>query len=162
MMRSRPTLLCAAMLGLALSACGAASPEHGGAKQATGASSGAPLAGTSWRLVEFQSMDDAIGTQRPADPSVYTMQFDADGTVQMRLDCNRATGTWSAEPGSDDSSGRFSLGPLAMTRALCPPPSMDQRIASHAQFIRSYVLKDGRLYLSLMADGGIYAWEPQD
>ena len=27
-------------------------------------------------------------------------------------------------------------------------------------FVRSYLLKDGRLYLSLMADGGIYAWEP--
>jgi len=27
-------------------------------------------------------------------------------------------------------------------------------------FVRSYVLKDGRLYLSLMADGGIYEFEP--
>ena len=25
---------------------------------------------------------------------------------------------------------------------------------------RGYLLRDGRLYLSLMADGGIYAWEP--
>jgi para-nitrobenzyl esterase len=27
-------------------------------------------------------------------------------------------------------------------------------------YIRSYVVKDGRLFLSLMADGGIYEFEP--
>jgi len=26
--------------------------------------------------------------------------------------------------------------------------------------VRSYLLKDGRLYLSLMADGGVYEWRP--
>jgi len=38
---------------------------------------------------------------------------------------------------------------------------MDASIAAQAGFIRSYLLKDGRLYLSLMADGGIFVWEPQ-
>jgi hypothetical protein len=37
---------------------------------------------------------------------------------------------------------------------------MDESITAHAGFVRSYLLKEGRLYLSLMADGGIYAWEP--
>jgi len=37
---------------------------------------------------------------------------------------------------------------------------MDEQIASQIQYIRSYLMKDGRLYLSLMADGGIYVWEP--
>jgi heat shock protein HslJ len=119
-----------------------------------------PLADTQWRLVEFQSMDDAQGTTRPSDPSLYTMRLDADGTVSMRLNCNRATGTWSAEPSSDPNSGGFTFGPLAMSRAHCPPPSMDEGIARQSQYIRGYLLKDGRLYLSLMADGGIYAWEP--
>ncbi len=118
-----------------------------------------PLAGTSWRLVEFQSMDDTQGTTRPADPSLYTMQFKADGTVVMRLNCNRANGTWSAEPAGDGKSGRLEFGPLAMTRALCPPPSMGESIAAHTGYIRSYLLQDGRLFLSLMADGGIYVWQ---
>ncbi|HSF19094.1 MAG TPA: META domain-containing protein [Vicinamibacteria bacterium] len=119
-----------------------------------------PLVDITWRLLEIQSMDDAIGTVRPDDPSAYTMQLNRDGTFNMRLDCNRATGTWTAEPSQDGSSGRFELGPLAMTRALCPPPRLDERVAKDAPFIRSFLLKDGRLYLSLMADGGIYAWEP--
>jgi heat shock protein HslJ len=121
----------------------------------------APLGDTTWRLVKFQSMDDAIGTVRPDDPALYTMRLNADGSVTMRLNCNRAMGTWTAEPGEGGDSGRFGFGPLAMTRALCPPPSMDERIAADSEYIRSYLLKDGRLYLSLMADAGIYVWEPE-
>jgi heat shock protein HslJ len=106
-------------------------------------------------------MDDATGVTRPDDPTLYTMNLAADGTVSMRLNCNNATGTWSAEPGpTDPSSGPFTFGPLAATRALCPPPSMDESIVAQAEFIRSFLLKDGRLYLSLMADGGIYEWAP--
>jgi heat shock protein HslJ len=117
------------------------------------------LAGAEWRLVEFQSMDDAIGTVRPHHASQYTMRLDADGTVAMRLHCNQASGTWSAEPSGDGSSGSFRFGPLATTLVACPPPSLDERIVPQLSFVRSYLLRDGRLYLSLMADGGIYAWE---
>ena len=35
-----------------------------------------------------------------------------------------------------------------------------RRIASQTAHVRSYLLKDGRLYLLLMADGGIILWEP--
>jgi hypothetical protein len=110
--------------------------------------------------VEFQSMDDSVGAKRPSDPSLYTMRLNANGTVQMRLNCNRASGSWSAEPGADPCNGRFELGPLAATTAVCPPPSMDELITAQAAYIRGYLLRDGRLYLSLMADGGIFVWEP--
>jgi len=118
----------------------------------------AVLAGTQWRLVEFQSMDDAKGTRRPAQGSLYTMWLHGDGTVAMQLNCNRATGKWSAAPSGDPASGRFEFGSLAATKALCPPPSMDESVVAHSRFVRSYLLKDSRLYLSLMADGGIYVW----
>ena len=122
------------------------------------AASSAPLAGTQWRLVEFQSMDDTKGTTRPSEGTQYTMWLHGDGTVTMQLNCNRATGSWSAEPGSDGESGRFEFRPLAATRALCPPPSMDESIVAQSRFVRSYLLKDDRLHLGLMADGGIYVW----
>jgi heat shock protein HslJ len=119
------------------------------------------LANTSWRLVEIQSMDDATGVKRPEDPSLYTMRLNADGSVSMRLNCNSATGNWKAVPApTDPSSGQFEFGPLAATSALCPPPSLDEQISGQAQFVRGYLLKDGRLNLSLMADGGIFVWEP--
>ncbi len=118
------------------------------------------LSGTSWQLLEFRSMDDAIGIQRPKDPALYTMQLNANGTVSMRLNCNRANGTWSIKPADDGTSGHFEFGPLAITHALCPQPSMDDQFATHAPYIRGFLLKNGRLYLSLVADGGIYAWQP--
>jgi membrane-bound inhibitor of C-type lysozyme len=43
---------------------------------------------------------------------------------------------------------------------MCPEGSMHDRIAKDWSAIRSYVLREGRLYLSLMADGGIYEFEP--
>ena len=119
-----------------------------------------PLAETQWRLVEFRSMDDETGIQRPSDPLLYTMELKGDGTVHMRLNCNYANGTWTSEASSDPLNGSFEFGLLATTSALCPPPSMDEQVASHAQYVRSYLLKEGKLHLSLMADGGIYVWEP--
>ncbi len=120
-----------------------------------------PLADTEWRLVEIQSMDDAVGAIRPDDPSLYTMRLNADGTVHMRLNCNRANGSWTAEPSTDPSNGRFRFGLLATTKALCPPPSLDEKIAADAKYVRGYLIKENRLFLSLFADGGIYAWEPE-
>jgi hypothetical protein len=88
------------------------------------------------------------------------MRLARDGTVTLVLNCNRATGTWTATPGADGASGQFTFGPLAATGALCPPPSLDEEIAGQAQYIRGYLLRDGNLYLTLMADGGIWAWGP--
>jgi len=158
-----------AFCGLAVAGCGEsrravpppAAQKPAIAVAATQATASAPvLSDTYWRLLEIQSMDDTQGTTRPSDPSLYMMRLKSDGSVAMRLNCNRAMGTWKAEPSADPSSGHFEFGPLAGTRALCPPPSLDERVTSQAQYVRSYLLKDGRLHLSLMADGGIQVWEP--
>jgi para-nitrobenzyl esterase len=53
------------------------------------------------------------------------------------------------------------LGPLALTRAKCPDGSLHDHIVKQWSYIRSYVIKDGHLFLSLMADGGIYEFEPR-
>jgi heat shock protein HslJ len=105
-------------------------------------------------------MDDTIGTVKPEDRSLFTMGLNKDGTVTMRLDCNSASGTWISESNDDGSSGRFEFGALAATRAMCPAPNLDEHILTQARYVRGYLLREGRLYLSLMADGGIYVWEP--
>jgi len=118
------------------------------------------IEGTAWRLVEFQSMDDAQGTTRPANPDAYTMELGADGRVAFRLDCNRGMGDWSATPAADGMSGTISFSRLAVTKAFCPPPSMGESLERATQYMRGYLLRDGHLNISLMADGGIYVWEP--
>jgi hypothetical protein len=111
--------------------------------------------------VAIQSMDDAQGTERPRDPSRYTLLLQGDGRAVLQLDCNRAVGTWQVEPSADPGNGSFRFGPLAATGALCPPPSLGERLGRQLPFVRGYLLRDGRLHLSLLADGGILVWEPQ-
>ncbi|MCP5270899.1 MAG: META domain-containing protein [Burkholderiaceae bacterium] len=120
----------------------------------------AALTGTHWQLVALQSMDDAQGTARPADPSAYTLHFGPDGRAALRVDCNRAMGTWQAVPAADGGSGTLRFGPLAGTRAMCPPDSLAPRLMRELPFVRGYLLRDGQLHLSLMADGGILSWAP--
>jgi heat shock protein HslJ len=112
------------------------------------------LEGTSWQLLQFEGGDDTILT--PDDPMKYTIAFGADERVSVRFDCNRGNGTWkSLVP------GQLELGELALTRAYCGPSSLHDQLARQWQFIRSYVLRDGHLFLALMADGGIYELEPR-
>ena len=118
------------------------------------------LAGTTWALHAIQSMDDAQGTTRISDPRRFTLRLGADGRASLRLDCNRGTGTWKATPATDGMSGQLQFGPIAATRALCAPPHLDERVARDLGYVRGYLLKDGNLYMSLMADGGIYEWRP--
>jgi heat shock protein HslJ len=131
------------------------------AGHAGAAYSAVQLAGSAWELVAIQSMDDAQGTLRIADPAAFTLQLGTDGRAALKLDCNRGTASWQATPAGDENSGQFAFGPLAGTRALCPPPHLDERIVRDLGYVRGYLLRDGKLYLSLMADGGIYEWRPR-
>ena len=117
------------------------------------------LAGTHWQLISIQSMDDAQGTTRIANPERYTLSFGRDGRASMGLDCNRGSGSWEAEAKSADS-GIIRFGAIAVTRAMCAPGSLDARVARDLPFSRGYVRKDGKLYVTLLADGGIYEWAP--
>jgi membrane-bound inhibitor of C-type lysozyme/heat shock protein HslJ len=116
------------------------------------------LSGTSWRLVHFQSSDDAIGTVVPPRAERYTMTFRPDGGLELRLDCNRANGRWSAKPAQ--SSGPITLTGGAMTRAFCGEAALDSQIARDLSRIRTFVFAGERLALALEADGGLYLWEP--
>ena len=110
------------------------------------------LTGTSWQLVRFEGGDGKVLT--PDDRSKYTLAFNADSRVAARLDCNRGTGSWkSARP------GQLELGPMAVTRAMCAPGSIDHEISKRLFYVRSYVMKNGRLFLSMMADGGVFELE---
>ena len=121
--------------------------------QGTSQNAAAELGGTSWQLVKFQGGDDT--TLAPDDKAKYTIAFETDGHVIVRIDCNRGRATWTS-PGPN----QLQLGPLAHTRAMCPPGSLHDRIVKHWVFVRSYVINQGHLFLSLMADGGIYEFEP--
>ena len=111
------------------------------------------LVGPTWRLVKFQGGDGRV--EIPVTPSQYELQFNANGSVLARIDCNRGSGTWkSAGP------NRIEFGPMATTRAMCPPGWLPDHVAKQLPNIRSYVIRNGHLFLTLMADGGTYEFEP--
>jgi len=111
------------------------------------------LGGTSWQFVKFQGGDGTV--LRPDDKTKYTLAFGADGSLSARIDCNRGRGTWKSA-----AKNQLELGPMTLTRAACAPGSLHDHIVKQLSFVRSYVIKDGRLYLSMVADGGIYEFEP--
>ena len=112
-----------------------------------------PLAETRWQLVSIQSMDDSTAT--PDDPGQYTLAFNGDQSVSIQSDCNSANGSWSSEGPS-----QLTFGTLASTMALCPPGSLDEVYRAQFQWVRSYVMRNGHLFLATLADGSIIEFSP--
>jgi para-nitrobenzyl esterase len=116
-------------------------------------SAAASLEGSSWRLVQIQMGDGA--TRAAIERSRYTVGFGDNGVLNVRFDCNRGSGSWKSS-----GPNNVEFGPLALTRAMCPMGSLHDELVRQWSYVRSYVIKDGRLYLSLMADGGTIEFEP--
>ena len=98
-------------------------------------------------------MDDSVLT--PEDRSLYTLTFAAAGSATLRADWNRGAGTWTSQGPS-----QLQFGPIASTRAMCPPGSLSDRYLALFEWVRSYVTKNGHLFLATMADGAIIEFEP--
>ena len=111
------------------------------------------LAGTTWRLVKIMGMDDSLDA--PEDRTLYTLAFGRDGRATVLADCNQGAGSWVSE-----SSSQLQFGPIAATLAMCPEGSLSDKYLTQFQWVRSYVLKDGHLFLATMADGSIIEFEP--
>jgi heat shock protein HslJ len=118
-----------------------------------GAFESSELQGTAWRLTKIMFMNDQI--DEPAEGVRYTLEFNADGDATLEADCARGTGTWTSE-----SAGQLQFGPIAATLALCPSGSLSETYLNQMPWVRSYVLKDGHLFLATMADGSIIEFAP--
>lgn len=145
MMPSRVPSCFTACVALLLAACASTSTPP--------AAESTSLEGSSWRLVQIAMSD---GVTRPAiERSRYTIGFGPQGVLNVRFDCNRGRGSWQSS-----GPGNLEFGPLALTRALCPVGSLHDELVRQWPYVRSYLIRDGRLFLSLMADGGTLEFEP--
>lgn len=155
---TRVGVLGAALVALAgaLALSGCAAPSGGGTSAVQTAAP--PLVGTEWRLVEFVSSDDSIGTIRPGPDEVYTLTLTPDGNATMQLFCNRGTASWTS-PDSALTRGSITFQPGIQSMAACPPSPLE-RVARDLANVRTFVIQDGRLHLNLMMDGGNYVWAP--
>ena len=115
-------------------------------------SGGSDLSGTSWQLVKVNTADES--TVVPDDKSKYTITFRKDGRVTARVDCNRASSTWRSK-----RAGELQFGSWSRTSTKCGPGSLHDKIVTEGAAVRTYVIKDGHLFLAGMVAGGSYELE---
>ena len=82
---------------------------------------------------------------RQADP-------DAPEVTHIAAD---ASSSWTSE-----STHQLTFDEIATTRALCPPPSLGDKFLAQLKWVRTYLMKDGHMFLATMADGAIIEFEP--
>jgi uncharacterized lipoprotein YbaY/heat shock protein HslJ len=82
-------------------------------------------------------------------PSRYTVEFKADGTLDIRADCNQLTWIYTRDSNSltINASGTTTL-------AECPLGSLDQEFLKDLGEVASYVMHEGNLVLNIRADVG--------
>lgn len=145
-MRVSPVAATLAVTALGLAGCGTASASD-------------PLTGSTWQLLSIESMTTEQPTTTIEDPSKYTVTFGDDGRAAFLVDCNRGNSSWEITVAAPDS-GSLVFGPIATTRMMCPQPSSDAKVLEALSYVRSYLISDGTLHLSLLADSGIMHWAP--
>ena len=93
-----------------------------------------------WRL---QSIERPDGTRvAVASPERFTLQFENNGRLSLRADCNVCGGAFQLN-GKD-----FVVSPMACTRAFCGSDSLDAEFLSVFATTASMVTADGALFVT--------------
>lgn len=74
------------------------------------------LMGGEWRLQSMR-LTSAAASFVPDDPSRFTVEFEADGAIGVRADCNSCGGSYSLR------GSQLTVPGMACTLALCATPS---------------------------------------
>lgn len=106
----------------------------------------AQLTGTLWSWQRTLMSDDARFV--PDAPERYTLRFDPGGRVEVRADCNRGSGAYTLD------GDALSFGPIAITRAMCPPESRDAAFLKGLQNVSGHLFRSNELVLTLKYDSG--------
>ena len=97
---------------------------------------------------QWLSLTTPTETTAVSDPTLYTIQFNADGTAALRADCNSLTASYTtAENAINISTG-------ATTLVACPGDSLDALYLDNLTQVSTYFFEAGGLYLELPAAGG--------
>jgi heat shock protein HslJ len=89
-----------------------------------------------------------------ADPSRYLIQFNTDGTLDIKADCNNVGGMYT----TDGNQLTISLGPS--TLIACPPDSQADAFTQGLSKIGSYLFDGDNLVLEIKLDSGTMTFSP--
>ena len=97
------------------------------------------------RLWDLEEM--VMGTAvLKADPGLFTLVLAEEGTVHMRVDCNRANGPYTLRGNS------LSFGLLGITMAYCGDDSLHDQVLRLIEHVHSFEIQDSKL--TLISQGG--------
>jgi len=82
-----------------------------------------------WRWVATVTSTARIACD---NPDTYTLTFLPDSTVRLLIDCNRGSGPYLID-GHD-----IRIGPVATTRMMCPPGSMDAAFTANIDSVQHW------------------------
>ena len=96
------------------------------------------------RFADTAGMNDiAVG-----DPGRYTLTLLPDGAFQLKVDCNRASGTYTV------SGSQITLQVGLITRAFCGEDSLHDQYLRMLGDVATFVMDDDNLVLNLKMDAG--------
>lgn len=108
------------------------------------------LVDVDWKWLESHYNDDT--SVIPADPTQYTLRFAANGSVNARVDCNRAGGRYHLE------EGKLRIEITHSTMAACEPDSLEAIFLKDIGRTGAFFLQDGKLHVDLNHDAGAMAF----
>ena len=108
------------------------------------------ILGTTWMWSSTTTPMETIEAEVPAR---YTIALE-DGRVSARFDCNRGGGTYKL------SDGTLSFGMMMSTMMMCAPDSQDLVFKRDLQFVSTFYVEDGVLYLGLDDGAGTMEFRP--
>jgi heat shock protein HslJ len=106
------------------------------------------ITGPVWQWTQTLYNDDRKVV--PADPGNYTVQFQEDGTIRVKADCNVKGGTASISKGEKT----ISIEITQSTMAACPEGSLEDEFGKGLSAAAIYFFRNGDLYLDLKYDSG--------
>jgi heat shock protein HslJ len=107
------------------------------------------LTGTTWQWTAMQATAPASQSLvPPPDVGKYTIQFNTDGTAEIKADCNGVGATYT----TSGSSLSLTLG--AGTMMFCGDTSLDQIYLTSLAKVNSYSIDSSGLHLNFADNGG--------
>jgi heat shock protein HslJ len=110
------------------------------------------ILGLQWAWQYTQSSEDHRLT--PKKVGNYTLLLDQKNVAAVKVDCNRAHGTYTLE----GNHLQFEIS--AMTRAMCPDPEMDNSFLRDINLVEFYNIENELLILKLKDKETLMVFEP--
>jgi heat shock protein HslJ len=105
-----------------------------------------------WLLTEVHYFNNA--EVRTANPAQYVLQLFHNGTVLVKADCNRGTGTFELV------GKQLTLHNIGYTREICLPGSLFEQYTEALEAAFSCMVRDEYLFIYSTADSGVLKFAP--